>query len=164
MPIPSAPKADATVTSNVVSSAPVAGEKKAVVIKQFGTAKDDAGNDRPAPSPMGFDLVEACKDTYNFILAALAKKGIDPQKFVDALDINKETVPGHKSGKAAYATANAFAAIFKQNGLLNKERGASGYAKKDAIIAQKSAAVEALRAKLIAMNVNPAEIDALLAG
>lgn len=162
MPLPSAPKADAAPTTS--TAAPVVStEKKAVVIKQFGKAKDDAGNDIAAPSPLGVDLVALCKETYEFVLGKLAAVNVDPEKFVEALEINKETVPGHKNGKAAYATANALASIFKHNGLLNKARGAGGYAKLKNDIAKKDNAIEALKARLIKMGMSAEEIEATLA-
>lgn len=161
MPLPAAPTAP---TSEVKAAAPVvAGEKKTVVMKQFGSAKDDAGNDVVPPQPLGFDLVQHAKDLYTFTLSKLAEKGIDANKFVEALDINKESCPGHKNGRAAYAVANALTSIFKHNGLLNKERGAGGYAKLKDTIQKKDSAIEALRARLIAMGTSAAEVDALLA-
>lgn len=162
MPIPPAPKADnVTVASNVVKVE--SGEKKIVVMKQFGSAKDDAGNDVVPPAPLGINLVELSKSLYKFILDELAKTGVDAEKFVIALDINKETVPGHKHGRAAYATANAVSSIFKHNGLLNKERGAGGYAKLKDTIQKKDSAIEALKARLLAMKMSAEEIEAILA-
>jgi len=161
MPLPTAPKVETT--SSAAPAASVATEKKAVVIKQFGKAKDDAGNDIPAPSALGVDLVALCKKLYDFTLSELGTAGVDPEKFVEALEINKESVPGHKNGKAAYATANALASIFKHNGLLNKARGAGGYAKLKNDIAKKDNAIEALKARLVAMGMKPEEIEATLA-
>jgi hypothetical protein len=162
MPIPTAPTA--TDAPKTVTSAPVvAGEKKTVVMKQFGPAKDDAGNDVVPPAPLGVNLVELCKSLYNFTLSELSKLSVDPEKFVVALDINKETVPGHKNGRAAYATANAVASLFKHNGLLNKERGAGGYAKLKDTIQKKDSAIEALKARLLAMKMPAEEIEAILA-
>jgi hypothetical protein len=164
MPIPSAPKADAP-TNTAPKSVVESGEKKTgPVMKQFGSAKDAEGVDVVPPQPLGFDLVQHCKDLYSFTLSKLGEKGIDATAFVGALDINKETCPGHKAGRAAYATANALVSLFKHNGVLNKERGASGYAKLNDTIKKKDNAIEALKARLIAMNtMTAAEIDAIIA-
>lgn len=164
MPLPVPPSASDPATAPVSTAKDANVEKPKAVIKQFGPAKDDAGNDIPAPSPLGFDLVNACKDLYKFVMDKLAAQGIDPNKFVEALELNKETVPGSKNGKAAYATANAIASICKHNGLLNKERGAGGYAKLKDAIAKKDSAIEALKARLVEMGMKPEDIEKTLAG
>lgn len=143
---PSAPSAPAPTTPSVDNGA---SEKAKTVIKQFGPAKDDAGNVIPAPKPLGVDLVEIGKDIWAGISEKLTGAGVSVADFIAACELDKTKVPGSKEGRIAYAVANIVAKIADLNDLANKKRGSGG--------------ASALKAKLEASQQQNAQLQAQLA-
>ncbi len=162
MPLPTPAKSDVT---PIVAAAPVAvAEKGDVKIKQFGPAKDANDVAIPAPTPCGVDLVALASKLADAVKAELTALNVDVQAFVNSLELNKETVPGHKAGRIAYGMASVIGNIFKYVGLATKERGAGGFAKMKADIQKKDDQVAKLRAQLIKLGMSEAEVDKSLAG
>lgn len=167
MPLPTVPTAPAT---TVTASAPAAASTPAATtasepakIKQFGPAKDAAGATIPAPTPLGFDLVDISKNLWESLKTVVASKGADINAFISACELDKPTVPGHKEGRIAYNTANLILNLSRSNGLLNKQRGATGMALANQKIAALDKKTAALRALLIKLGQSEAEIEKTLA-
>ena len=169
MPLPT-PKSVAP----VANTAPVAGavvetaEKGKIKIKQFGKARtepDAKGETQqiPAPKPSGVDFVELAKELHAFLKSNIEARKIDFDAFVSSCELDKPSIPGHKEGKATYATANAIVSLDKVFGLLTKERGIGGVAKMKQQLENKSAQMEKLKALLVSLGQSPEAIEAILA-
>lgn len=158
-----APTAPAAATPEVATA-----NKSKVIIKQFGKARteeDANGNTQviPAPKPLNVDFVELSKKIHGFVKGEIEGLKIDWETFVGACALDKPSVPGHKEGRATYATANAIISLDKVYGLLTKERGIGGAAKTKQLLASKTAAFDVLRAKLMELGQSPEAIEALIA-
>lgn len=164
MPLPIVPTTaatPATAASTVPSAtAPEASAKGA--IKQFGPAKDAAGNVIPAPTPLGVDLVDVSKTLFETLKSYVSAKGVDVSAFIDACELDKPTVPGHKEGRIAYNTANVLLNLSRSNGMLNKQRGATGMALANQKIAASENKIAKLKALLVSLGKSEAEIDVIL--
>lgn len=162
-PVPTATATAPTTTASAPVAAPASGEAPAKgAIKQFGPAKDDAGVTIPAPTPLGIDLVDASKTLYEALKSYVASKGADIQAFIDACELDKPTVPGHKEGRIAYNTANTILNLARSNGLLNKQRGATGMALANQKIAALDEKINKLKKLFLSLGKSEAEVDAML--
>lgn len=168
MPLPVVPTAAATTPVTASANAPATtpstdGASEPAKIKQFGAAKDAAGNTIPAPTPLGLNLVDISKTLFEALKTVVASKGVDITAFIDACELDKPTVPGHKEGRIAYNTANLILNLSRSNGLLNKQRGATGMALANQKIAALDKKTAALRALLLKLGQSEAEIEKTLA-
>lgn len=121
-----------------------------VQIKQFGPAKTDNGDVIPAPMPHSVNLVDLNKSLYAALTNLLNAAGVtDIVQFASEIaELDKTQFPGHKEGRVSYATASIVVSLQKQNGLLNKVRGASGGAVMKQKLAEKDDKIAKLEMQL----------------
>ncbi len=167
LPAPKSVAAPAVASNDNGTSNVAVATKTKVAIKQFGKARTEpnaAGETQqiPAPKPCGVDLVEMSKSIHETIKTTISGKGIDYDSFVVACQLDKPSIPGHKEGRATYAFANMVVSLDKVFGLLTKERGIGGAAKLKQVIEKKDTALNALKAKLLALGQSEEEINAIL--
>lgn len=152
MPLPPGAVTDPQTNANEVDENENDSDKASAsaAIKQFGPATDADGNIVPVPTVDGVDCVELVNKMYSALASALVDKGItDVEGWIDSAEaIDKTTFPGSKLGRVAYNGIRAFANIFKQHALLNKQRGTGGVAALKSKLAEKDAAIEALQKQM----------------
>jgi hypothetical protein len=124
------------------------------VIKQFGPAKDEAGNLLPAPKPAGVDMTELAKHLYE---ASKSFVGADNfEAFIAAADsLEKPSVPGHKAGRCAYNLSNYVLGIVDLVEAATRVRKGGGAGEK---LKKQADTIEKLKAKLAALGVDIADL------
>lgn len=149
---PAAPVAQEGTSTPAPAATDAGADKKVSHIKQFAPVKDDAGNPTPVPRPLGVDLVEMAKVTYEFVSNKAKELGVELGALVDAVDeLDKESIPGSKEGKITYGFANVLVKITDMYEATQRKRGAGGFAAIKAREAAKDAKINELQKQLEAL-------------